>query len=65
MTGFESKRQMSQDKLNDDDAQGYIAEMHHANDYDRSDASILTEWIAFVVALLLNAVLAFAVWRFV
>ena len=39
--------------------------MHHANDDDRSDASILTKWIAFVVALLLNAVLAFAVWRFI
>lgn len=26
MTGFESKRKMAQDKLDDDDAQGYIAE---------------------------------------
>ena len=65
MTGYNSKRSAAQAKLDDDDAQGYIAEMHHANDDDRSDASILTEWIAFVVALLLNAVLAFAVWRFV
>jgi hypothetical protein len=30
MTGFNSKRQMAQDKLDDDDAQGYIAEYEAA-----------------------------------
>lgn len=30
MTGYNSKRQMSQDKLTDDDAQGYIAEYEAA-----------------------------------
>ena len=30
MTGFESKRNMARDKLDDDDAQGYIAEYESA-----------------------------------
>jgi hypothetical protein len=35
------------------------------NDDDTSDASILTEWVALGVAVLLNVLLAFFVWRFV
>jgi hypothetical protein len=35
------------------------------HDDDMSDASILTEWVALGVALLLNVLLAFFIWRFV
>jgi hypothetical protein len=35
------------------------------NDDDMSDAYILTQWVALGVALLLNVLPAFFIWRFV
>lgn len=37
----------------------------HSNDDDIHEAYILTQWVALGVALLLNVLLAFFIWRFV